>query len=261
MATPTLKPENPPDYSFAEEMLPPSAIGVRYGDSFSQVYNNIRGVNYYVDVIGFGEGTGLNKGTPMQPLGIRYFMNTGFTCSNGAQRYEYIDTVPKGDALGEFVSKEIAAQGLPALRGLAPGMAEDAKIALNPIPLINAVMNDTGYCECELVKKQVGDASGKIVSRGGSKWLTPDLTTNGIPYQTRWIKKRNITKQEYDATPKIFNPDGSRKSDDDVKVEMARREAGVEPFCDQNSTQLGGITASAVVVIAAVAAMMVTLHK
>lgn len=225
------QPEEPPNYNYSEELLPPSAIGVKYGSSFSQVYDNIRGVNYYVDAIGFGEGTGLNKGRPMQLLGIRYFMDTGFTCSNGARRYEYVDTVPKGDALGKFVKNEIAAQGLPALRGLAPGMAEDAEIALNPLPLINAALNDTGYCECELADLPVGDASGKIVSRGGSKWLTPDSTKGGMPHQARWIRKRDITREEYDATPKIFNTDGSRKSADDVKVDTVRQQAAhVEGF-------------------------------
>jgi hypothetical protein len=265
MAAPTALTGDPssmlgPTYNYAEELLPPSAIGVAVGDSFSQVYNNIKGVNYYVDAIGFGQGTFLND-KPMKPLGLRYFLDTGFVCSNGAKQYQYIDTTPQGDSMGELVKTELSKQGLPAMRGLAPGMLEDAQIALNPVPLFRAAMGDTGYSECERVEKPVGDLSGKTVSRGGTVWLTPDVVRSGVPYQTRWVSARPISASVYAATPKIYNADGTLRPAGDLRVLQVRGEAFTNPHAATTAAavrdiNLGRSTAGAVVLAAAALAML-----
>ena len=83
-----------PKYSYADELRTPSELGIGRNGSFDGIMRAVGGVNYYVDAIGFGEATGLAKSAGMnqQPLGIRYFIKTGATCSNGADMYEYIST-------------------------------------------------------------------------------------------------------------------------------------------------------------------------
>lgn len=252
-----------PTYNYAEELLPPSAIGVKVGDTFDQVYDNIEGVNYYVDAIGFGAPTFLD-GHNIKPLGLRYFLDTGFTCSNGARRYEYIDTTPQGDSLGNLIKTELDKQGLPPLKGLAPGILEDAQIALNPLPLFRAALGDTGYSECVQVEKPVGDLNGSTVSRGGTRWMTPDVVRNGQPYQTRWVESRQITQEQFNATAKTHNPDGSVRPAADVRVDAVRQQGGmstIEGFAAaaagraRRDAEIGRSVAGAVVMVAAAAAM------
>jgi hypothetical protein len=94
----------------------------------------VGGINYYTDAIGFGEATGIarQQGLNQQPLGIQYFIKTGQTCSNGADMYEHISTIPSG--LPGRVGKEVKRTLGVDMRGLAPGIMEDAASALNPLP-------------------------------------------------------------------------------------------------------------------------------
>ena len=106
--------------------------------------------------------------------------------------------------------------GLPSLRGLAPGMLEDAQAALNPAPIIDAVFG-SGYVKCKSVKLPVGDAQGRIKGRDGKEWIRAlypgDIQYDGsIPTQTRWVMDRQVRQEEFDAEEKIFCPDGSRKA-------------------------------------------------
>ena len=103
------------------------------------------GVSYYVDTIGFGSASAISKtlGAPDQkPIGLRYFMKTGIKCSNGEDMYDYMDSIPKGDALGKRIGAAIEGSLGVGLKGLGPGMVEDAKDALNPTPILTAVMGN-----------------------------------------------------------------------------------------------------------------------
>ena len=89
-------------YSPANAMLTPNEIGVTVGDSMSDVANGVKGVQFYIDQIGFGApSTGLTNGMPLKPLGVNYFINTGSKCSNGATMWTYMKGIPDGNALGE----------------------------------------------------------------------------------------------------------------------------------------------------------------
>jgi hypothetical protein len=193
-----------PKYSFADELPTPSELAIGRDGSFSGIMRAVAGVNYYVDAIGFGEATGLAKmtGFYQTPLGIQYFMKTGATCSNGADMYEYVSTAPKG--LQGRVGKEVQRTMGVQLRGLAPGIAEDAISALNPLPLFKSVMG-SGYAQCKKVTLPVGDLQGKVRSGFDPKnvWITdPYKVVNGMPNQTRWVMDKYITQEEYDAAPK-----------------------------------------------------------
>ena len=157
-----------PSYNPADQMLPPAQIGVHRGGDLGDVVGAVKGVIYYGDMIGFGAPSSrFTQGMPgLNPLGVNYFINSGLTCSNGAPMWEFVQTIPDGSALGQKVKDALAGVGLPGLRGMAPGMLEDVEFALDPFPVINAVVG-SGYPKCNLVKKMVGDADGNIQTVDG----------------------------------------------------------------------------------------------
>jgi hypothetical protein len=144
-----------------------------------------------------------SMGMPNQSaMGIQYFMKTGMTCSNGADMYEYVSTVPSG--LGGRIGSEVEKSLGVRMRGLGPGILEDAVGALNPMPMFRSVMG-SGYPKCRKVTLPVGDLRGQIRSTydPNNVWITdPSKVVNGRPSQTRWVFDRYITQEEYDAEGK-----------------------------------------------------------
>jgi len=207
-------------YSPADAMLTPPQIGVHVGDSMDDVINAVKGVGFYTDQIGFGApSTALTQGMPLKPLGVNYFMKTGLTCSNGADMWQYVQGIPEGNALGNKVKKTMEEMGLPPLKGLAPGMIEDAENALNPSPLINALFG-SGYPQCKQVQMAVGDAYGRIADPDtGEPWIADPETavnTNNGYVQTRWIQDTdakgnpiNLSRDNWVSVQKTFNADGT----------------------------------------------------
>jgi hypothetical protein len=216
-------------YKPADAMMTPQQIGVEVGDSMDSVVNAVKGVGFYADQIGFGApSTGLTQGMPLAPLGVNYFMKTGLTCSNGAEMWQYMKGITEGDALGDKLKDVMAQMGLPPLKGLAPGMIEDAENALNPSPLINALFG-SGYPQCKQVTLSVGDAYGRIADPDtGEVWIAdPDTAVkSGDEYvQTRWVQDTdrqgnpiNLTRDQWVSAQKTFNPDGT-------PVKSAKKEA------------------------------------
>jgi len=175
-----------PYYDYSNELMYPSEIGIhRNGDIWSgadQIFRNAAGVQYYMDSIAFGTPTrsimGNGPDFPQYPLGLNYFMKTGMSCSNGADMYQYMSTIPTGIP-GE------AGAGLKAvlganLQGLAPGVIQDSYDGLNPVPVLNAVMG-SGYPKCKLMEAPVGDASGKLSSRFPKPVYNMDPTGSDNP--------------------------------------------------------------------------------
>jgi len=178
---------------------------------------------FYSDLIGFGESTNrMTRGMPITAIGINFFMPSGLTCSNGADMWTYFEGIPTGDALGRRVNNAIAEMGLPRMRGLAPGIIEDAKEALNPRPLLQAAFGNV-YPKCVQVTRGVGDATGRTQDpEDGSKWYVGDQKSlqyiNGWPAQTKWIQETDpkgnlvyVSQKVFNDTPKTHNPDGTRK--------------------------------------------------
>lgn len=209
-------------YSPADAMLTPPQIGVQVGNSMESVVNAIKGVGFYTDQIGFGApSTSFTRGMPLKPLGVNYFIKTGQTCSNGADMWHYMNGIPEGDALGENMKRVMEEMGMPPLKGLAPGMLEDVKHALNPSPLINAMFG-SGYPQCKQVTLPVGDAYGRIADKSTQEsWITDPKTArwNGSSYvQTRWVqdtdRKGNpigLDRETWARAPRTFNADGTPK--------------------------------------------------
>lgn len=207
-------------YSPANAMLTPAQIGVSVGDSMGDVINAVKGVGFYADQIGFGApSTGLTQGMPLQPLGVNYFIKTGVSCSNGADMWQYMQGITQGDALGDKVKNAMAEMGLPPLKGLAPGMIEDAENALDPSPLMNSLFG-SGYPQCKQVTLPVGDAYGNIADPDTNENWIGDMTglqkTGNGYVQTKWVQDTdqngnpiNLTRDQWTAAPKTFNSDGT----------------------------------------------------
>lgn len=198
-----------PKYNYVDELAAPSELGIGRDGSVDGIMRAVAGINYYVDAIGFGESTMLAKerGMNQKPLGIRYFMKTGDTCSNGADMYEYISTVPPG--LGGRIGNEVKNALGVDMKGLAPGIMSDAAGALNPAPMFNAIVGG-GYSQCKKVTKPVGDMRNAVKSSYDPKnvWITDPWTLiKGTPAQTRWVRDKYITQEEYDGAAKTEKAD------------------------------------------------------
>lgn len=226
-----------PNYNPADEMLPPAAIGVHRGGDLDNVLGAVKGVIYYGDMMGFGEASSdFTKGMDgLRPLGVNYYVNSGLICSNGATMWEFVRTIPDGSALGEKIKKAIADVKLPQLRGMAPGILEDAKSALDPFPVINAVVG-SGYPKCKLDKKAVGDFDGKIYNVDGVLLVDPVglINENGKYFQQRWVQENNkdgwpiqIGYDEWEKAPKTHKENGC------VKDRKANPNLDQPSFCSQ----------------------------
>jgi hypothetical protein len=209
-------------YSAADSLKAPPQIGVRAGDSMGDVVNAVAGVAYYIDQIGFGESSNPLTNNPtmnLKPLGVNYFMETGVKCSNGAQMWEYMRGITEGNAFGDRIKNVMQEMGMPGLRGLAPGMIEDAERALNPEPLMKALFG-SGYARCKEVTLQVGDALGNIYGDDGTSWIANPETAfkeNGLTYQKRWVYDKDLTREQWINSEKTMNFDGKPRTSDNFQ--------------------------------------------
>ena len=207
-----------PEYDFAGNVPTPASVGVRRDGSFGGVINAAKGIIYYTDVMGFGQSTSdLTRGMPYSRLGINFFMKSGLTCTNGADMWQYFQGIPDGSALGVRVRDAVREMGMPEMRGLAPGILEDVKAAMDPNPLLRSAFGNV-YPVCELKTLPVGDDNGRIKDpKTGDEWVKGEVQyKDGRPTQTRWVQKVDnkgnpvyVDRGEFDKTPKTLMPDGS----------------------------------------------------
>ncbi len=208
----------PPDYNFADEMPFPDEVGVRRGGSLNDVASGVQGIAFYADMIGFGgPSSGITRGMNRKPfpMGVNHYVRTLTKCSNGADMWVYVNGIPKGNLFGDRVQQALQRLELPQLRGLAPGILEDARDALNPVPVMNAVFG-TGYAKCKQVTLPVGTAEGRLKNIDGKDLIREaypgDIKSiGGRPHQTRFIFDRWLTKEEWDKENQsaTYCPDGS----------------------------------------------------
>ena len=232
-----------PDYSFADNIKFPDQVGVRDGSSMDSVIDSVKAVGYYTDMIGFGESSSfLSRGLGVQPLGVNFFQRTGFTCSNGAEMWQYIESIPKGDSLGQRVDEGLRRSGLPRLRGLAPGIIEDAKAALDPRPVMQAVFGG-GSPRCRWEVREVGDQNGSIQGPNGSYYIENPETAyqqNGRTVQGRWVFDTNLSKEEWEKVPKTHCPNGyPKKNHRNGNCKDVVENRSIEAFTSENSKKVG----------------------
>lgn len=212
-----------PNFDYAESLPMPADVGVHRDDSLSSVMDAAKGAAYYVDMIGFGAPSSSftsDMGQKLKPLGINYFIRTGSQCSNGADMWYYVQGVPDGSALGPTIKTALKRSGLPPLKGLAPGILEDAKAGLDPKPVVSAVLG-SGYAQCKKVTKPVGDSFGNTKNpKTREPWILGKVEyIKGKPHQTHWVQDTDakgdpiyLFVDEFDAAPKTQCPDGTSKA-------------------------------------------------
>jgi hypothetical protein len=226
----------PPDYSFADELPFPDQLGVRRGGSLNDVSRAVAGIAFYSDMIGFGSpSSGLTKNLPIKPypMGVNYFTRTGTKCSNGADMWVYVNGIPKGDLFGKKVAESLRRLNLPNLQGLAPGILEDARDGLNPLPIANAVFG-SGYAKCKQVTLPVGDHFGRLKNVDGKEMIRAAFpgdikSVGGKPHQTRFVFDKWLTKDEWDKENQFasYCPDGSliaNHDENDCKKPVLKKE-------------------------------------
>jgi hypothetical protein len=145
----------------------------------------------------------------------------------------YVNGIPKGDIMGQKVSTAIRNLYGVGLQGLGPGILEDARDGLNPVPVMNAVFG-TGYAKCKQVTMPVGTSEGRLKNVDGKELIRPlypgDIRTiNGRPHQTRFVFDKWLTKEEWDKENQgqTHCPDGSliaNHEENDCKKAILRTE-------------------------------------
>lgn len=210
------------NYDPSNELPPPGdvpgGLGIKRDGSLDMVVKSFRGMGYYVDMVGFGSQSSDLSLPGAFPMGNNYFMNTSAICDNGATMWYYVNGIPTGDALGQNVKKALSGMGLPELKGLAPGIIEDAKDALDPTPLLGAMFGK-GYPVCHQLTAPVGDSRGKLQNADGEYWIEDKdsvFSVNDKPHQRKWVQvidsKGNPifkNKKEFDCTPKAYDANGN----------------------------------------------------
>lgn len=244
-----------PPYDPSDELVIPSQIGVRDEGSMDATIDAVKGAAFYADMIGFGAPSNQftkNMAVKPYPLGVNYFIKTAQKCSNGEVMYEYIEGIPKGDALGRKMKAALEGIGLPPLKGMGPAMVEDVKDALNPKPIIRALFG-SAYPRCKQVSKRVGSSLNKLYAQdenGADDKKRPIVEDpdkieykesnefGQIPYQTRWVIDEYIDRDTWEA-----------------ELAAATAAKSAEGFCAcQHKQQIALGTTAATLLIVAIAA-------
>lgn len=153
-----------PSYSYSDNIPGPGSLGVGSNGTFGQISTNLGAVETYVK--------GMITGDP--PLGNRFFINTGGTCTaiDGSlqSRYNFVNNIPGGGTPPaglqdlSFLSND--------LRGLIPGIMEDIE-GLDPYYLFTAMTADgSPPCDCYTCD---------VTSGGASYFLTTTLSPDFDP--------------------------------------------------------------------------------
>ena len=180
-----------PSYSYSDNIPGPSSLGVGSNGTFGQVSTNLAAVETYVK--------GMVTGDP--PLGNRFFINTGGTCTaiDGSvqSRYNYINNIPGGGSPPaglqdlSFLSND--------LRGLIPGIMEDIE-GLDPYYLFTAMTAD-GAPACDCYTCQVTSGSDSyFLTTSMSPDFDPAFCTKADISKCKPASKESFSMPNFDTT-------------------------------------------------------------
>jgi hypothetical protein len=124
------------NYPYYKYIKSPEALGASSKGNLTALGNDVKAITSYVGVL----VTGQSSAQTVSPLGNKYFMNTGATCTapdgSTQSRYVYINNMPTGSIpfMEGVQSKN--------LQGLVPGALEDMSY-INPMKLFTAFSKGT----------------------------------------------------------------------------------------------------------------------
>jgi hypothetical protein len=143
-----------PDYPYYKYIKTPSQLGMSGDGSLTQLGKDIDGLINYVDLLVSGKG---NASTTGQPLGNKFFLQSGGKCTDKAtgqevDRYIYIDNVPAGNI--PFISSGLGVN-FSEFKGLIPGTISNLN-AFNPMSMFQAFLAGSKP-ECQEVTMETID--------------------------------------------------------------------------------------------------------
>lgn len=180
-----------PDYPYYKYIKSPSDMGM--STDGSKIATNIGGLIAYTEVLVSGGG---NASATGNPLGNKYFMQTGAQCKdtatgNKVTRSLYINNVPDGTI--PLISN-MTGKSFSEFKGLVPGILTDME-ALNPLQIFQAFMLGSEP-DCQQLTMEVIDTNN--VSKTDTQFVATADIKNMNPC---WFKDgknpmTNITCKE-----------------------------------------------------------------
>ena len=145
------------NYNYTKFIKTPKEMGIKVGDSLSNVENGVAGIFSYVKLLVEGRSKASKTG---KPLGNKYFLKTTENCVNQntgkkEKRSLYFDNIPTGN-LG--ILKDTGNE-FSEFRGLVPGAIENV-MALGKIDFFS-VFTQTGLPKCLPVKLKTIDINNR----------------------------------------------------------------------------------------------------
>jgi len=177
-----------PAYSYADNVPSTSKLGVGSDGNFGQLGRNLGAVGTYVKT--------LINGDP--PLGNRFFVNTGGTCTapDGSKqpRHNYINNMPEGAHLVPKGMGDLTSD----FNGLVPGVVGDIE-GLNPLYMMSALAADSSPpCKCYQCNVTTG---------GNSFFLSPDLSPDFSTDDCREVSMSNCPTVKQTEEFSVFSED------------------------------------------------------
>jgi hypothetical protein len=145
------------NYDYVKYIKTPKELGIKVGDSLSNVENGVAGIFSYVKLLVEGKSNASKTGNP---LGNKYFLETEQNCINQStnqkeKRSLYFDNVPSGT----FGVLKDTGDNFSEFKGLVPGAIEDVT-SLSKIDFF-AAFNEVGVPKCLPVKLKTIDINNK----------------------------------------------------------------------------------------------------
>ncbi len=131
-------------YNYSSQIKTPSELGMGDKGNIKTLGNDVKGIQSYIDLLVDGSSKA-SKAPDSGPLGNRYFLDTGTTCTGGKQRYLYIDNVAKDEGSGRGLMQSLT----QSIRKIVPDTSE---------------IYSTEPINCSQVSLQVIDANGNVGS-------------------------------------------------------------------------------------------------
>jgi hypothetical protein len=166
------------NYPYHKYIKSPTDLGASSKGNLTALGNDVNAIMAYVDVLVSGK----SKAQSVSPLGNKYFMKTGATCTapdgSDQPRYVYINNIPSGAI--PLISSATGAN-LTEFEGLVPGALEDMSY-VNPIKLFTAFSKGT---DCQQITMGVRDIQNNQTTE--SQYV---LNDDIAEYNSCWFNER-----------------------------------------------------------------------
>uniref|UniRef100_A0A6C0B7W8 Uncharacterized protein n=1 Tax=viral metagenome TaxID=1070528 RepID=A0A6C0B7W8_9ZZZZ len=137
-------------YPYSKYILQPELLGASPKAGINPLKNDVKALISYVEVL----TSGRSNAQSINPLGNRYFMDTGGKCKDSAgvkqTRYVYINNIPDGNI--PFISSAMG-QNMTSFEGLVPGVLGNIAY-INPAKLFKAFDKES---PCQKIKMPIRD--------------------------------------------------------------------------------------------------------